>query len=48
MAAEVQLQTAYGERINIAHSIVPEVVCTSAREAMSRTCRLGDGECWWR
>lgn len=48
MGIEVQLQTTTDDRINIAHSIVPEVVHTAAREALARTCHLGVGECFWR
>mmetsp|Transcript_128952 Transcript_128952/g.412975 ORF Transcript_128952/g.412975 Transcript_128952/m.412975 type:complete len:515 (-) Transcript_128952:267-1811(-) len=47
LSAEVQMQVPLHERMNIAHSVQPEVVATAARQALARSCRLGNGECWW-
>lgn len=47
LGAEVHLQAGLHERMNIAHSIIPEAICNAARETLSKTCRVVSGECVW-
>lgn len=48
MFVEVRLQTTLEERLNIARSLAPKVICCAAKKALASTCYVGHGECWWR
>jgi len=47
LGVEVQLGTKMNERINIAHSVVPEMVRTAAAQALDKTVSVENGRCIW-
>mmetsp|Transcript_41510 Transcript_41510/g.129091 ORF Transcript_41510/g.129091 Transcript_41510/m.129091 type:complete len:533 (+) Transcript_41510:59-1657(+) len=47
LGVEVQLGTKMNERMNVAHSVVPEAVCAAAKQALAETVSVRGGRCVW-
>jgi len=47
LSVEVQLGIKFTDRVNIAHSLVPSVVCAAAKEALQQKCIIQDGDVSW-
>lgn len=47
LSVEVQLGIKFTDRVNIAHSLVPSVVCAAAKEALQQQCIIQGGDVSW-
>lgn len=44
---EVQMRVPHGNRMNVAHSVDPDVLSAAARETLTSSFQLSEGRCDW-